>query len=113
MPFEDAAKQMVHDDISWHRSRNQQRNWETLKQLISLRVLPNDITDPWRQDQDSTLVWSFEFDVDRPEDLGPDLRDLKRDCEAVPMLVNLDENQTQCSVLLPDINIWFEAVPHK
>ena len=36
LPFTDQLGQQVTDISSWVRSRNQQRNWETIMQLIGL-----------------------------------------------------------------------------
>ena len=43
---------------SWNRARNQQRNWETLVQLLNLRTQIMEITVPVN-DKD---FWSFEFE---------------------------------------------------
>ena len=46
LPFLDHAGQTINNDISWNRSRNQQRNWETITQILSLRTQLFEITDP-------------------------------------------------------------------
>jgi hypothetical protein len=90
------------------QSRNQQRNWETLLQLIGLRCLPEDITLP----QQHSGVWSFSFLVDRPDVLGErDFDSLYRDCQGVPMIE--DPATGKSSVLEtqgPERNIWFTAI---
>jgi len=89
-------------------SRNQQRNWETLLQLIGLRCLPDDISLPHR-DQDT---WSFSFRVETPAVLGDaDFDSLYRDCEGVPMIK--DPATGHSAVLVtqgPERNIWFSAI---
>lgn len=110
IPFRDRAGQPVNDESGWNRSRNQQRNWETLKQIIALRTLPVDITDPQLVNDNGTSVWTFEFEVEHIETLGDNLEHLKQDCESVPMLVNLTESDTSCSVLDPGSNVWFTHI---
>ena len=108
MPFEDHCGQRITDIESWQRSRNQQRNWETITQLISLRAQVNLLTEPAKKQE----CWQFDFEIDNPElflqDLDP-LGVLKNDCNIVPMLEG--NNST---VLLktqgPDQNIWFTII---
>lgn len=105
MPFRDDSGQPVETQEQWNRSRNQQRNWETVNQIISLRTLPQNITTP-HKDQDS---WYFEFEVENPAAL--DLANnpvgaLAQDCQGVPMIVN--DNVVQA--LEPGHNIWFDPV---
>jgi hypothetical protein len=57
VPFQDRAGKNIVNNATWNRSRNQQRNWETLTQLISLRTQVTELTDPVRADQS----WEFEF----------------------------------------------------
>ena len=38
IPFRDAAGNTITDLESWTRSRNQQRNWETITQILGLRT---------------------------------------------------------------------------
>ena len=110
----DRAGQTVRNQNDWNHSRNQQRNWETLLQIISLRTQPVDLTVPAEKDG----VWEFEF---RSESQGvfeiygdPDpLAGLQVDCEGVPMMLNLTEQPS----LAPTINttgdgqnIWFVTV---
>ena len=109
MPFVDRAGQTVNDEAQWNRSRNQQRNWETFKQIISLRTLPVDIVEPVRVDSDGMSVWYFEFDVDHIETLGLGFEHLEQDCKSVPMLVNLTETTKEFAFLEPGINVWFDV----
>ena len=110
IPFQDQAGNNIKDMQSWIRSRNQQRNWETINQIISLRTLPENITNP-TQDK---MCWQFEFSVPDLSSLG-DSQDsvklLKNDAAGVPMILGLDEQE----VIVPYIisqdnqsNIWFE-----
>ena len=114
VPFVDRIGQRITDQQAWNHSRNQQRNWETLMQLIGLRTQPQDITVP----ECINGVWEFEFKSESEgvfEVYGnPDpLAGLKADCEGVPMMLNLTEQPR----LAPTIctagdsqNIWFSAV---
>jgi len=108
-PFVDQAGAVIRDETQWTRSRNQQRNWETLMQIISLRTLPENISSPWR-DSDQ---WAFEFDVPTPGSVanisGP-LGQLCEDCQDVPMIVGLDEPDGSFSYLVPNHNVFFTTV---
>lgn len=111
LPFVDQAGNLVNSQAGWHRSRNQQRNWETLLQLISLRCQPFDISEPQR-DHDR---WTFTFEVDTPGVFGnnEDFFALYADCDGVPMITGLCENvNTQLAICVQgqDQNIWFEAI---
>ena len=60
IPFVDRAGNNIIDDIAWHRSRNQQRNFETLTQIVSLRTQTDNLTFPvFEQGR-----WTFEFTSD-------------------------------------------------
>jgi hypothetical protein len=100
----------------WHHARNQQRNWETINQIISLRTLPVDITYPVTVEDNGNKIWEFEFTVEQPTaiQLGTDdLGALYYDCNGVPMLTNLDETNQSSDVLLPKTNIVFEPAHNK
>lgn len=109
IPFVDAAGQTVDDVATWNRSRNQQRNWETLNQIISLRTLPIDITES-RRDGDH---WIFDFEIDHPETVQQDgdlVGAIKADCRDVPMLVGLTEKGPCGIVLQVGHNIDFVVI---
>lgn len=105
IPFEDAAGQHITNLDQWNRARNQQRNLETLHQIISLRTLPENISLPTNNN-----AWCFEFDVPNTDALGDDLSLLLADCAGVPMITGLGESETPGSYLQPNINIWFSVV---
>lgn len=113
LPFNDQAGQLIHNDVTWQHSRSQQCNWETINQIISLRTLPENITDPVCENS----TWSFEFDVVDPSSIerGADpVAILKEDCNSVPMIVGLTENKTTDSLLTATestVNVWFEIIP--
>lgn len=109
MPFVDHAGQKITDSITWNRSRNQQRNWETLTQLISLRTQITDLTQPEIIDNH----WQFKFTVDNDNlflDNDDPLAVLRADCQGVPMLQGLGEQAVIDTVLLNEINIWFTLI---
>ncbi len=114
IPFRDRVGQMVHTQADWNHSRNQQRNWETLLQIIGLRTQPQDITIPEHRNG----VWEFEFRSESPGVFemhnNPDpLAGLKSDCEGVPMMLNLTEQPAMAPTIATsgaDQNIWFFTV---
>jgi hypothetical protein len=114
IPFTDRAGQTVDNQQQWNRSRNQQRNYETLLQIFGLRTQPQEISCPVHHAD--TWEFSFEieaegvFDVHGSED---PLAGLKMDCEGVPMMLNLTEKSLKTPVLITQgaqQNIWFEAI---
>ena len=110
MPFHDRAGNRVTNTESWNRSRNQQRNWETITQLIGLRTQTTDLTTPVKSDNN----WQFEFEVDNENlflDNSDPLAVLKADCANVPMIIGLNETQSLTPLLAIDSNIWFTIVP--
>ena len=113
LPFQDQAGQDVDTEQAWVRSRNQQRNWETLNQIMALRTLPENISSPVCQSSEQRHTWQFEFDV-------PDLSAvsegdaalslLLQDCESVPMITGLCETADLEPALRTQgaaVNIWF------
>jgi hypothetical protein len=112
MPFRDRANNNIIDEITWSRARNQQRNWETVTQLISLRTQIMDVTDPVKIND----CWEFEFSTETPDVYGT-LDDptaiLRADCQGVPMLVSTDNQHliaAELTVSGPDQNIWFDPI---
>ena len=108
VPFRDRAGHDITDERDWNRSRNQQRNWETLQQLLSLRTQVFSATVPEHVD----TGWQFEFEVETPGVYGQDLELLRSDCEGVPMLTGLGETVSSTKVLVTQgagQNLWFHA----
>ena len=111
VPFEDRAGNTIQDVADWNRSRNQQRNWETVNQIIGMRtqVLA---TAP----QHTGSSWSFEFETETPGAYGTDadpVAVLYSDADGVPMLTDLDNNRELASVVVvsgPGQNIWFSPI---
>lgn len=113
LPFRDAAGEDIVDMKQWNRSRNRQRNWETIQQILNLRTLLENITEPTRIMIDREPRWEFEFDIERASSLeynGDPLGALKIDCEGVPMIVDLDETSDIDNYLVHGRNIDFEIV---
>ena len=108
VPFTDRAGNKITDIDSWNRSRNQQRNWETLTQLINLRTQISELTEPIHQAD----LWTFEFDTET--DVFHNGTDpvgvLKADSQGVPMVRELDNAPDIDSILITNgakQNVWF------
>jgi len=113
-PCQDRAGQIITDTQDWNRSRNQQRNWETLQQILGLRTQITEITDPV---VDATGTrWMFEFETDTPGAFGPNSDPtavLRMDADGVPMLTDkVAETVTDTCLRTQGAgqNIWFAAV---
>jgi len=111
IPFQDRAGNAITDLSSWNRSRNQQRNLETISQILQLRTQIFDMTTPVMENG----YWSFEYTVEFDGIYQQDQDTfgiLKQDCEDVPMLIGLDETYTLTPQLITQgsqQNIWFEV----
>ena len=111
IPFEDRAGQPIQDLAEWNRSRNQQRNWETLLQILGLRAQPMDLVMPVYRDG----AWEFEFAIESEgvytiNNNADPLAGLLNDCNGVPMMVGLTEKagiDRTIAVNGTDQNIWF------
>jgi hypothetical protein len=112
LPFDDRAGQLITDLKTWTYSRNQQRNLETISQLLQLRTQIFDLSNP----DEHNGYWSFEFEVEfegiyqlNNDEFGI----LKQDCDGVPMIVGLGEKYTVTPSLITDgsqQNVWFEII---
>jgi len=104
--FVDDAGQIINDADSWTKSRNQQRNFETIVQTIGLRAQPIFLDTP--VDEEVVLsnyqfgekfngrhnVWKFKFSVEHLDVFtknGTELLALIEDLNFVPCIVNLLE----------------------
>jgi hypothetical protein len=114
VPFKDRASQDILSQQDWNRSRNQQRNYETLTQIFGLRTQPQNITRPVKVNH----AWQFEFEsesegvFDVYGDLDP-LAGLKLDCDGVPMILNLTESKDVAPTIRTQgsqQNIWFDTI---
>jgi hypothetical protein len=111
VPYQDRAGHTINDIQQWNRSRNQQRNYETLLQIIGLRTQPENISAPTVNNS----TWEFTFETDSEFVFAKDgeadpFANLLIDCNGVPMMTGLDETPTPGPVLVPLKNIWFEQV---
>lgn len=110
LPFTDKSGKKIDSLDSWNRARNQQRNWESLTQLISLRTQIFNLTDPEIIDS----FWQFEFQTETEifNDSSDPVGILKADAAGIPMLQELDNDPDIEPVLItsgPKQNIWFSA----
>jgi hypothetical protein len=111
-PFKDRAGQSITDIQSWNRARNQQRNWETLTQLISMRAQIFELLEPVRYNG----TWSFEFAVETPDVFGSSadpVEILRTDATGIPMISNLDNRSELPPILVTSgdqQNIWFVPI---
>lgn len=99
------------------KQRNQQSNYETVIQVISLRALPENISEPkittkFKISDNNVKCWEFQFEVlqnsvfhDGTNELG----NLYTDCNGVPMIIGLDESENLTPILNRD-NIYFEII---
>lgn len=112
VPMTDLAGGKIATAQDWQHARNQQRNWETLNQIIMLRTLPDQISRPQRRD----ATWQFEFSIENSATvaLGEDpVGALIADAMNVPMIIDLDEIQEICPWIVTrgqDINTWFRVL---
>jgi hypothetical protein len=99
---------VIRDSALQQMQRNQQRNWETVIQCISLLTQPNilkwgivepdkvtDYFDFGEMYQGPQKVWVFEFSVDRSDIFGqePDPVEYLANCfDEVPVIMGLEES---------------------
>lgn len=116
IPFTDKTGRPITTQAEWQHARNQQCNWETVNQVISLRTLPERISTPVLDTDSQT--WSFEFDVVDPGSIffnSSPVGYLIADCDGVPMITGLEESANNSAFLScqpTDANIWFDVVQH-
>ena len=114
LPFQDLSGQIITNDILWNRSRNQQRNWETITQILSLRTQLFAITTPIANIMGTK--WMFEFETETSGVYGPNddpVSVLRSDANGVPMLRDLDNDPDIEPFLCtagPRQNIWFASI---
>ena len=114
MPFRDKTGRTITTQAEWQLARNQQSNWETVNQVISLRTLPERISTPVADSAAAT--WSFEFDVVDPGSITVNNNPvgyLIADCDGVPMITGLGESADNTAFLSStgtNTNIWFDVV---
>jgi len=92
--------------------RNQQRNWETLQQVLAMRAQiyvehPPEIIKTCNQFSrkifKNTQAWGFRFGVEHVEVYGVKLQLLFDDCHGIPMILGLTE---RAAIAEPVIDCW-------
>jgi hypothetical protein len=114
LPFTTKTGLIINTPEQWNLSRNQQRNWESLLQIVSLRTQPMNVVPPTKH----TDGWHFAFEVESEGVLGSghgsdNLAGLVGDCEGVPMVTDLQEAEVITATLHAqgtNQNIWFSAI---
>lgn len=108
--------QVFENERALHYARNQQRNWDTITQIISLRTQPFNLKDPMRETVDDPAalgfdiagpleIWSFEFETEFDSQWkrdNDDLYELKHDTKGVPMIIELEESSGIGTLLEPE-----------
>jgi hypothetical protein len=92
--------------------RNQQRNWETVQQVLAMRAQiyveqPPQIVKTCKQFPrkifKNTQAWGFQFGVEYTEIYGDNLQLLFDDCHGIPMILSLTE---RAAITEPIIDCW-------
>jgi hypothetical protein len=120
---------LVKDNKDLVQARNQQRNWDTLLQLIGMRTQSFEIETPkLLEATDHTSlpvpvsdqrVWYFAFSVENPQQwlLDDDYYHwLKNDSDCVPMIVGLTETPGLDPYIIvqgSQTNLWFRDAVDK
>lgn len=134
--FLDDADQLVRNQAEWERSRNQQRNWETMMQIISMRAQPIMLENPVKnqnydladigfdqQHGTNQTVWITSFATDHADVYATKtdpVGTLKLESMYVPMITGLKETAkfTQSCIITQgaEINTVFvinNTLPHR
>jgi len=114
VPYQDEQGQTITNITDWNRSRNQQRNYETILQMISLRAQPEILSRPQCQEN----LWQFEFAVETAgvysnDGTADSTAQLLTECAGTPMITGLNEQSgiEPCLIVQGnDQNIWFKTV---
>lgn len=108
LPFTTSTGLLISTQTQWQQARNQQRNWETVNQIIALRCLPEHISAPVKNQQ----CWQFKFEIPNISSVATEHSAtgyLEHDAQHVPMISGLGEVATDQVVLQPGVNIWFSV----
>ncbi len=114
VPFVDHSGQSINSFNDWTAARNQQRNWETILQMISLRAQPTIVDYPSITDSE----WQFVFEVEAEGVYSSngnvnDFSALLAECNGIPMITGLKEKLPLPTKLVSSgdqQNIWFNSV---
>ena len=107
--FQDQSGQWIENAEHWERARNQQRNYETLIQVVSLRTQLESVTAAQQQDQ----TWTFAVVTDRDGVFGEDFAALLDDCDNVPMIpgmLALADLPASLHATGDQVNVWFQQI---
>ena len=112
-PFVDQTGQLITSQEDWNHARNQQRNLETILQILSLRTQIFGVTDPIKDYTGSR--WMFEFETETAGAFGSDedpVMTLRIDANGVPMLNKSDNPEIDPFLITSGTkqNIWFTPV---
>lgn len=119
-PMKDKHGNVINNEKEWIRARNQQRNCETILQIISLRSQPLRIIGPrkvdvnWKTENKKINAWKFNFEVEHASvfySKNNELGALVDDATGVPMLTGLNESIELAPYLVTSgnlLNIYFE-----
>lgn len=128
IPFVDQAHRKIVCADTWQKSRNQQRNWDTVIQLLGLRNQPVSFTLPIVAMEDlanfkfgpkyigKANVWKFTCEYEHADlyRVGDNVfKILEDDFRNVPMITGLSESVTihpSCFQILPECNIYFKKM---
>jgi hypothetical protein len=114
VPYQDEQGQTINSITDWNRSRNQQRNFETILQMISLRAQPEILSRPQHQENS----WQFEFAVEAAgvysnDGTADSTAQLLTECAGTPMITGLTEQSDiePCLIVQGNNqNIWFKTI---
>ena len=107
------GRQTTEDEREWNYQRNQQRNWETITQLIGMRTQIFNLKNPVLNGD----RWCFTFEAETPDVFGTQenpVAMLLSDANGIPMLTGLSERNPIHGLMMtngPSQNIWFSAAP--
>jgi hypothetical protein len=104
LPFVDDLKNIINNQETWNTSRNQQRNWETMIQCISIRSQPIMLTAPVVREvavggkgygyTGKQKIWTFEFGFETTDVYagpGDSVGLLKSELDQIPLVSGLME----------------------
>ena len=102
LPFNDQSGAIISNQSDWLISRNKQRNFETLLQILGLRTQVFYDSPPIKQNDH----WLFDFFVENDSvySESSDLDILHKDANSIPMLIISDNGEVHASMTFTDGN---------
>lgn len=125
VPFTDDSGQVIDTKNSWNKSRNQQRNWETLIQLISMITQPiilqkpillkdENLSNHKFKNKEKHNMWHFIIGAEQEGifDSSVSIGKLTSICHKIPININLNETIASENYFdtFNDINLYFEKI---